>query len=257
MTDEDTTIYLFGTVHVLPRDVNWYDARIAKAFDASDELVTEIDMSDMTAGAQLMLTAGKLEGGLNLRGLMSEKNRAEYETALTGLGMPVEALDGLEPWLASINLSMLPLITAGYDPASGVEMALTTRGAGKTRGALETLEEQVALFNEMLTDTQLTMLDKIVQAVPDVAGTVDTMVDQWLVGDADALGETMNSEMDDPALYQRMLVDRNANWVDWIEQRLEQPGTVFVAVGAGHLAGAGSVQDLLGQRGYKVERIYQ
>ena len=152
---------------------------------------------------------------------------------------------------------MLPLLKSGYDPASGVEMALGARGEGKTRGALETLEEQVALFDEMPMDAQLTMLDKVVEAAPDMARTVDTMVGQWLTGDSDALGELMNAEMDDPALYQRMLVDRNANWAGWIEQRMEQPGTVFIAVGAGHLAGAGSVQDLLAERGLEATRIYE
>ena len=83
LTDEDTTIYLFGTVHVLPADVDWYDARIAKAFDASDELITEIDMSNMEAGGQLMASAAMLQNGQTLRSLMTDDDRAEFEAALT------------------------------------------------------------------------------------------------------------------------------------------------------------------------------
>ncbi len=78
---------------------------------------------------------------------------------------------------------------------------------------------------------------------------------EWLAGDADALGELMNEEMDDPALYERLLVNRNRNWVNWIENRLEEPGTVFIAVGAGHLAGEGSVQQILAERGLTAERV--
>jgi uncharacterized protein YbaP (TraB family) len=76
-------------------------------------------------------------------------------------------------------------------------------------------------------------------------------------GDADALAALLNAELDDPVLYQRLLTQRNAHWAGWVEQRLAQPGTVFVAVGAGHLAGADSVQRQLARRGLKVERIWQ
>ena len=83
------------------------------------------------------------------------------------------------------------------------------------------------------------------------------MVAEWIEGDAVALAELLNAELDDPVLYERLLTQRNANWAGWIEQRLQQPGTVFVAVGAGHLAGRDSVQEQLAQRDVGVERIWQ
>ncbi len=81
------------------------------------------------------------------------------------------------------------------------------------------------------------------------------MVDKWLKGDARGLARVMNEELDDPVLYDRLLTRRNAHWADWISRRMEQPGTVFVAVGAGHLAGKGSVQDMLQKRGIRVTRV--
>ena len=255
VADEDTTIYLFGTVHALPQDVEWYDGRIAGAFDASDEFVTEIDMAQADAAGQTIMAQAALPAGTTLRSLMTDEDRVEYEGVLTSMGMPVEALDTVEPWFAAMNLSLLPLLQAGYTPDMGVEMKLTGRADGKTRGALETVEQQIALFDTLPMDAQLTFLDETVEAVPRAADTLSAMVAEWAKGDADALAELMNAEMDDPALYKRLLTDRNANWADWIESRMAQPGKVFVAVGAGHLAGKGSVQEQLQAKGIDVTRI--
>ena len=257
VADEDTTIYLFGTVHALPKDKVWFDARIERAFAASDELVTEVDVSDVAGSGQALQNAGLLPEGQSLRAMMSPEDRMEYEAALVTLGLPVEALDRLEPWFAAMTLSVLPLLRAGYDTQSGVEMELGERAEGKARGALESIDEQIMLFDGMPEAAQLAFLDETVEALPRAANSLDAMVAEWIEGDAAELARLMNAELTDPALRDRLLIQRNANWADWIEQRLEQPGTVFVAVGAGHLAGDGSVQDQLRERGLKVSRIWR
>lgn len=255
--DADTTIYLFGTVHALPQGKDWYDGRIERAFTASDEMVTEVDLSDQTASAAAMQSAGMLPEGMSLREMMTPENRQQFEAALVGLGLPVEALDRMEPWMATLTMSLLPLLRQGYQTESGVEMSLASRAEGKQRGALETIAQQIDLFDGMPMDAQLIFLDKTVEAMPEAKVSLDAMVDEWIKGDADALAALLNSELDDPVLYKRLLTQRNANWAGWIEQRLQQPGTVFIAVGAGHLAGADSVQRQLRRRGLKVERVWQ
>ncbi|WP_191229032.1 TraB/GumN family protein [Aurantiacibacter xanthus] len=256
LADEDTTIYLFGTVHALPSDVQWYDGRVAAAFEASDELVTEIAMDDQLALTQALTGSAMLTDGQNLRDLMTPEDRKQYEQAMIDLGLPPGALDPVEPWYAAMNLSVLPLVQSGIDPAAGVDMVLTRAGANKRKDALETLEEQVALFDDMPVADQLTFLDATVEAVPDAARNLRELIDRWVVGDAVGLAAKMNEGLEDPALYQRLLIDRNRNWAGWIEHRLAEPGTVFIAVGAGHLAGDGSVQEQLAKRGYKVERVH-
>jgi uncharacterized protein YbaP (TraB family) len=257
VVDADTTIYLFGTVHALPKGKEWFDGRIERAFAASDEMITEVDLSDQTASAQAMQSAGMLPEGTSLRGLMTPENRQQFEAALVGLGLPVESLDRMEPWMATLTMSLLPLLRQGYQTESGVEFALSARAGEKQRGALETIAQQIDLFDGMPMEAQLTFLDKTVEAMPEAKVSLDAMVAEWIKGDADALAALLNSELDDPVLYQRLLTQRNANWAGWIEQRLEQPGTVFIAVGAGHLAGSDSVQRQLQRRGLKVERIWQ
>jgi uncharacterized protein YbaP (TraB family) len=257
LADADTTIYLFGTVHALPQGKVWFDERIARAFDTADELVTEVDVRDQTSSAAAMQSAGVLPEGTSLRNLMTPDNRQQFEAALVSLGLPVEALDRMEPWLATLTMSLLPLLRQGYQTESGVEMALSARAGDKPRDALETVAQQIDLFDGMPTDAQLTFLDKTVEAMPEAKPSLDAMVAEWIKGDADALAALLNAELDDPVLYQRLLTQRNANWAGWIEQRLQQPGTVFIAVGAGHLAGADSVQRQLAKRGLRVERVWQ
>src|SRR5688572_8331112 len=257
VTDADTTIYLFGTVHALPQGKEWFDGRIERAFAAADEMITEVDVRDQSASAAAMQSAGLLPEGTSLRDMMAPDNRQQFEAALVGLGLPVEALDRMEPWLASLTMSLLPLLRQGYRTDSGVEIALSARAGEKRRGALETVAQQIDLFDGMPMEAQLTFLDKTVEAMPEAKLSLDAMVAEWIEGDADALAALLNAELDDPVLYERLLTQRNANWAQWIEARLQQPGTVFVAVGAGHLAGADSVQRKLKRRGLKVERVWQ
>lgn len=257
VSDKDTTIYLFGTVHALPKDKQWFDARLERAWDASDEFVTEIDVSQVGSSGQALASAAALADGQNLRQLMTPDNRKQFEEALVTLGLPVEALDKVEPWYASITLSLLPLLRTGYSPDSGVEQNLGGRANTKRRDALETVQDQVNLFDQMPMDAQLAFLDQTVEALPKASTSLDLMVAEWAKGDAAQLARLMNSELTDPLLRDRLLINRNAKWAVWLDQRMDQPGTVFVAVGAGHLAGAGSVQDQLRKRGIKVRRIWQ
>jgi uncharacterized protein YbaP (TraB family) len=257
VSDEDTTIYLFGTVHALPKDKQWFAGPVARAYEGSDELVTEITLGDMAGDAQAIASRAILPEGQALRDMMAEEDRMQFEEALVSLGLPVEAMDRFEPWYAAMTLALLPVMQAGYDPQSGVEAALTGKAGTKKRAALETVDQQIALFDELPVEAQLAFLDETVESVASATQTLDAMVAEWLEGDADQLARMLNSEMTDPVLYKRLLTDRNANWAEWIGARLQQPGTVFVAVGAGHLAGKNSVQDYLKKRGLRVRRVWQ
>lgn len=257
VSDADTTIYLFGTVHALPKDKQWFDARIERAWDASDEFVTEIDVAQVGASGQALAAAATLPAGQNLRQLMTPDNRRQFEEAMVALGLPVEAFDTVDPWYASITMSLLPLLRTGYSPDSGVEQNLGGKVGTRKRDALETVQDQVNLFDKMPLDAQLSFLDQTVEALPEASVSLDQMVAEWAEGDAAQLAALMNSELSNPILRDRLLIQRNANWAVWLDNRLKAPGTVFVAVGAGHLAGAGSVQDQLRKRGIKVRRIWQ
>lgn len=256
VADEDTTIYLFGTVHALPRNVDWYRPHVALALESSDELVTEVDTEEANAMPAMIASKAVMRDGRKLRDLMDEEERKAFEEVMVSLGLPVESFDGYKPWFAAITLSLIPLLNAGYDTDSGVEEVLQSKIApGTRRDHLETVEYQLDLFDTLPLESQLVYLNQVVESAPELTSQLDEMVKEWLAGDAAGLAELMNAQETEPALYQRLITDRNANWADWIDDRLDRPGTVFVAVGAGHLAGKGSVQEQLETRGISSARV--
>ncbi|HSG34351.1 MAG TPA: TraB/GumN family protein, partial [Sphingomonadaceae bacterium] len=198
-----------------------------------------------------------LPEGQTLRSLMGEEDRVEYEAALATLELPPGALDRFDPWFAGINLGMLTVVRKGYNPNAGADMALTklAQEQGKDRAGLETAEFQLDMFDSTPIDLQLFYLDRTVEQLPRASDTIDTMLADWLAGNTEALAAVMNAGFEDPAAYEWLITRRNRNWAGWIDQRLDQPGVVFVAVGAGHLAGLGSVQEQLDELGIEVERV--
>jgi uncharacterized protein YbaP (TraB family) len=257
VADKDTTIYLFGTVHALPKDAQWFSGPVERAYQASNELVTEIPEDDTAGDAKAIAARALLPEGQSLRDLMAPDARMKFEEALVGLGLPIEAMDRFEPWYAAMTLSLLPVMRSGYNPEAGVESKLTATAGDKRKAALETVQQQIDLFDGLPMEAQLSFLGETVGTVSSASKTLDAMVAEWLKGDADALAALLNEELDDPVLYKRLLTDRNMRWAQWIDRRLKSPGTVFVAVGAGHLAGQDSVQVQLRKRGIKARRLWE
>lgn len=257
LADADTTIYLFGTIHLLPEGINWYAGPIAEAFESSNQLVTEIPETPDGEGAAMLLKHAMLPAGQSLRTVMSQSERGTYEAALAQQGLSPAAFDRYKPWFAAVVLATLPLQREGFNLTHGVESQLDTRNKarGKPRQGLETLESQLTIFNRISPAVQKQYLFEVIGALPTIRADVAKMVAAWASGDAAALAALVNAEEEDPAMYQALLTDRNKNWADWIAKRMEQPGTVFVAVGAGHLGGKDSVQDVLAKSGHLTARV--
>jgi hypothetical protein len=259
--DSDTTIYLFGTVHVLRPGLNWLKDDVKTAFEGSDELVLEIiEPSDPAVTQGIVAKMATNPPGTALRSILPDAVRTKYESALGTLGIPPVALDQYEPWFAGVTLTTVPLLMKGYDLNSGAEKVLTNaaKAQGKPLGQLETIEQQLAIFDTLDTQKQIEFLDVTLDGVPEVTTQIDALVDAWGKGDTDALDKLMNEGFATyPGLYNALLTDRNVNWASWIKTRMDQPGTVFMAVGAAHLVGKDSVQAQLAKVGIASTRISQ
>jgi hypothetical protein len=255
VSDKDTTIWLFGTIHILPAGITWYSGPIAQALEGSDTLVTEIvDPRDPAVQAKIGEIALSSPPA-NLREMLPAKERAQYEAAMASLHLPVATFDANDPWYAAVALSTLPLMKDGFGTMNGAEALLVAKAGGKPHIGLETAESQLSLFDSLPRDTQIKYLGEVLQDLPKVREEVLGMVGAWKAGKADELARLMNEDESDPLLMKVLLVDRNKAWARWIEDRLKQPGTVFVAVGAGHLAGTDSVQAQLAMDGVKAKRV--
>ena len=255
--DDDTTIYLFGTVHILKPGMTWFDEAVKDSFDASDELVVEMIKPDPAIMARIVTDLAIDKTGVSLRDKLAADDRTQYEATLTRLGLPVAAFDPLDPWFASVNLSLIPLMRNGYATDQGVEDELLAHArarAIKITG-LETPEQQLGFFDNLPEDVQIRFLNFTVDTIDEAELGMEQMVTEWANANIDALGELMNAGLEDRILYETLLVNRNISWAEWVDRRMAQPGTVFLAVGAGHLAGESSLQALLAKKGMVAERI--
>lgn len=255
--DDDTTIYLFGTVHVLKPGLSWFDEAVKTAFDASDELVLELIQPE-PAEAQKMLGSVIVDAdGPPLSQKLPEADRPALAKALNDNDLPLAQLEAIKPWYVALILSLAPLSKLGYDPNSGAETILTAaaKASNKRISALETFTGQLSVLDTLPEPIQVQYLQETVNETSKVGETIERMVAQWSKGDPEALAVTMNEGVQIPELRNALLTKRNIAWAEWIENRLKKPGTVFMAVGAGHLAGTDSVQVQLGTRKLKAKRI--
>jgi len=257
IADHDTTIWLFGTVHALPDGVNWMTGPVEAAVKSADQLVTEIPETPQEVMKAAVLQNALLPAGKTLRGLLPDNTRAKFERALTKFGLPVEAFDRFEPWYAAVALTALPLAQSGYSPANGVDERISAemKRLGRPRIGLETAEDQFRMFDSLPPDVQKHYLAEVLDGIGTINEELAAIVREWTAGDPAKLAELLNADEDDPRMVKALLTDRNKTWASWLQQRLAAPGTVFVAVGAGHLAGKDSVQDLLTRAGVKVTRV--
>ena len=258
------TVYLFGSIHVMKKDVRWETAKVKDALTASDTLYLEIaglDTASLQAAQPEILQLGTdSEHALSTK--ISKDDVALLDGAVKSMGLPGEqALESLQPWLVYLTISVLPAMQAGYDTESGVDKKLEAeeKQAGKAVKGFETMTEQMHFVADMPAPLQAQMLHQALVDLPKSVSQTDAMVADWTRGDIEAIAKLDNDEMKVkyPELYDRLLVKRNERFADALAGLLKDPatGTVFVTIGAGHLAGPDSVLKMLETRGYAAVRV--
>lgn len=263
--DADTTIYLFGTIHALPPGYQWQDARIEKAMAASDTLVIETLLDkDPQAIARLFPPPDPSLPPIVER--VPEKSRPAFEAVLKKSGLDPAMLSRMPTWQASFMLMGAMMKDLGIQREAGVEGSLmpaftpapdATDAKPRKVEALETASEQLALFANLSEADQREMLASFADGKGDAKSDFAKLLTAWSSGNEAAIAQAFADDKDlTPHLREILLRKRNANWAEWLKTRLETPGTVFVAVGAGHLAGPLSVQQMLAADGIKVERVW-
>lgn len=258
--DADTTIYLFGTVHLLPNDTDWRYPALDQALAASDSLTIELTDDDPVRMQALVLQYG-LDPAHPLSDKLSATENATLAKAAQTVGVPggVNTLQMMRPWLAGLTLAVAPLLKAGMDPAHGVDKLLKAQmlAAGKPVDGLETAEQQIRFLADLPADVELEFLRSTLRDVDKSRAELTTLIDAWKNGDVATIARIEDEDLAQhaPELYQRLLVQRNQAWATKITAMLQKPGTVFIAVGAAHLAGPDSVQAQLETRGTSVKRL--
>ena len=226
VSDGDTKIYLFGTFHSLDGRTVWFDNRVRQAFDGSDELILEtivpLSREAVAAAGDRVSDVGP-DGKAKLKPFIAETQQAIGHGR--ALGMSVEnGADNVLRRVAEDN--------------------------GKPVGGLERFEDQLSQLAKIPVSTA----QKSAPAAVPVS--LNDLLGAWTKGDTGAFSMMLAGfEANSPVAYRMLITDRNARWGEWIVNRLDRPGTVFVAVGSGHLAGKDSVQQWLAARGIASSRI--
>jgi uncharacterized protein YbaP (TraB family) len=223
--DADTTIYLFGTFHTLDQRTAWFDNKVRAAFDASGELVLETvvpeDPGAMQAAAREAVTETSADGSRRIKPFMAQTQAAVSQGRT--LGMSVE--NGADAVLRRV-----------------------AEGAGKPVAGLERFEDQLGALARIPAQPA--------SSNSAAAVSIKDLLGAWTKGDTVAFSSMLAGfEANSPIAYRMLITDRNARWGQWIANRLEQPGIVFIAVGTGHLAGKDSVQRWLAARGISATRV--
>jgi uncharacterized protein YbaP (TraB family) len=248
------TVFLLGSIHVLrPGDYPLSPA-VMQAYASSKSLLMEINLADMDL-EQLqaeMLASAMLPEGKSLPGVLGPKRYSRAESLARDVGVELAAFDQFAPWFAAEAISQLQLLQLGFQPTSGVEMYFLERARsdGKSIAGLETVHDQIALFEGLSLDAQAEYLVASLEQAHELPKQVDDMVHAWQRGDTAWFDDQLKSELGrDPALYQSVLAARNRKWIPKIEALLNDDKNYLVIVGTGHLVGRNSVIDLLKKDG--------
>lgn len=258
--DHDTNIYLFGTVHLLPPGTNWRTPAIDKATRKAGTLVVEtiIDDKNPQAFAAELARLSIRPGLPPILDRVPPEKRDALRAVIAKSGIPEAALDNMDTWAAAFALLQLQFKELGVSGNDGVELNLKRAfaAAGKPIEQLETNSQQLGFFDGLPEAAQRQLLEGAIESPAAAKKQFDSMLAAWMSGDVKAIGRTFNAEFkNSPDLKAALISRRNAHWAWWLHSRLAQPGTIFVAVGAGHLAGEDNVIEMLKKRGLKVRRV--
>ena len=261
LADEDTKIYMLGTIHVLPPGFRWRSAAVDKAVGEAAELVVETyepPGTERGIAASAGYFADKPQPILER---VPKRKRAPLRAAIQASGLPLPVLDRMHSWAAAMTIGIAQMLgeygVEAPSEAPGVEDVLEAdfRGAGKPISSVEDGEAVFAAMSALPEAVQTQLLIDAIEPMPAGAAADPAPAGEleWVAGNDKAM--SLDDDSFPPALFDVLVRRRNAAWSEWLEERLKKPGTLLFAVGAGHLAGRESVQAMLARRGLRVKRV--
>lgn len=254
------TVYLAGSIHLLPPQDASLPPALVRAYGDSAQLVMEIDLGkvDELAVGGWMLEHGALPAGVKLRTVTGEQRYTRLSAAAGELGLPTDILDSQAPWVVAIELADLEYVHLGFDPQQGVEEQLVRRAQtdGKPTAGLETIDEELGGLESLPREDQLRMLDQTLDELKESPAEIKEVLSAWRRGDAANLAALLSREFSSfPALYRALVTVRNANWLPRIEEMLRGESNSLVVVGSLHLVGDGGLLELLRKDGYTAKQL--
>jgi uncharacterized protein YbaP (TraB family) len=255
--DTDSTIVLFGSVHVLPADLDWRPDTLDAALATADDLwfETPVDAASEAEAGAAAQARGYLPADQSLSALLTPEGRTRLDRVCGRLGISPAGVDRLRPWYADVTLGVVALMRQGATVTTGVERTLAEAAPAAQRRAFESSTEQIGFFADAPLADQLASLEDTLKQIDEDPAYYDRLIDAWARGDTRAIQDLGLTPMKQISvwLYDRLIVQRNRRWVETITQRMQGSGKTVIVVGVGHLVGPDSVPALLRARGFTVE----
>lgn len=258
ISDDDTTVWVFGTFHILPPEAEWRTAEVDDALADADAVYMEADV--WSGGPQQMMGLvqqhGLMPPGEPLSSTMTGEEWQSVAAFSQSLGIPAQNLQPLRPWFAAITLAAQAAVSQGYDPNSGVDAQLYNELSteGRELRFFETAEQQIRFLADLPMDIQTNLLVETAlqgQSMPD---QFDLMLAAWLVGDLEQIDAIGNAPLKEysPETFAALMINRNREWAAELTELMHDEGVFFVAVGAAHLPGEEGVLALMEEQGFDV-----
>lgn len=255
-THEGAASYLFGTMHTEDKRVVDLPPLVTEAFNGSSKLALEIKPGPAMLIATMM--AMSFKEGKQLSNMMDEAVYKRCADAMESKGIPEIAMRRLKPWAVAVTLSMPQSTTGQFLDLILYEQSVV---AGRDVVGLETVQEQLAVFDEMPEADQLALLEDTLDKLEQLPALYETMVETYLRRDLAGLVKMsrdyfQGGDADLAQRFQSRIIDkRNLKMAERLQPLLEK-GNIFVGVGALHLPGRLGILRLLEERGYRVEKVY-
>lgn len=253
VTGERNTVYLLGSIHALRPGDYPLAKPIRRAYHRAEALVLEIRLPD-DGGRAL---AGDLAAadGPGLAEQLSPRQYRKARKLARKQGIDLDSLSRLDPWLAGLTIMQGALARAGYQPGQGLDAHFQGRAQadGKPILSLETPADQLRLFDDLPREMQGDFLLRTLKEARNLGAALDELVAAWKAGRVAAVERLVLAEFKPyPGLYERLVVQRNRNWLPQIESFLDDRRDYLVVVGAAHMVGKQGLVSMLRRRGYPV-----
>ena len=258
ITGRTNTVYLFGSVHLLPEGGFGIEGELERAYRDAEVVCFEVDIGALTPATTLSVTLARAvdSEGRGLFDLLGP-SAGKVRDAAAATDIDLAPLAMFEPWFAGISVSVMALQQHGYVADHGVEQVVqrSAEQDGKRGCGLETLDEQLGLLDSLPAEEQLELLLQSLEEAEQIEEVMKHLFEAWQSGDDKPLIRELEEEFADyPALAERLIYARNERWAAQIDALLEEPDDVLVVVGAMHLVGEQGLPAKLEQRGFRIER---
>jgi len=255
MKGERNTVYLAGSVHALPRDHAEFSPQLELAYRAADVIVMEVDLDDMDPleAVDFIASHGTLPASQTLADVIGAKRYASVSRMASSMDLPEFTFARLEPWAAAMVLTQLALVKSGFDPQLGIDMQISVRARadGKRIDGLESVVDQLGIFDARSLREQSRFLNDAVNDAPKMHDDLERLIRAWRVGDLRALEQEFRKERAQaPKLYDDLLGARNRKWLPHIVALLGEEKNYLVVVGALHFVGKDGLLELLKRSGH-------